>query len=516
MPRNLKLIVVGARFFTGLPCLFPDSCGRTLRKGIFRVTASSCLFNFGTNRHKHMGNFTAFETKMTAAGMGDAAVRAFRRNYDALLRKETGMIPEGSISPAVGLPSFDSIATAEAADAGLLSQAVVIKLNGGLGTSMGLQGPKSLLAVRDGVNFLDLMVRQILDLRKTSGANVRLLLMNSFSTSEDTLGHLEKYRADGLADTSEVELMQNQIPKIDAATFDPVSWPADPDLEWCPPGHGDLYPALVGSGWLDRLLAEGVKYAFVSNSDNLGAILDPAILAYFAKSGAPFLMEVTRRTAADRKGGHLAVRKSDGRLLLREVAQTPEEDVEAFQDIDRHQYFNTNSLWLRLDLLKEQLAADSGVLPLPMIRNNKTVDPRDKKSTPVVQLEIAMGAAIECFEGSTAIDVPRSRFAPVKTTGDLLALRSDAYEVLENGQVRLAASRGGVPPVISLSDEYKLVDQIEGLGVPSLVDCDSMTVNGPMKFAPGVIVRGKVSFENADAEIKTVSAGIYENQRVGL
>lgn len=463
-----------------------------------------------------MGNFAAFETKMTAAGMGDAAIRAFRRNYEALLRNETGMIPEETISPAVGLPSFETIASSGAADPALLSQAVVIKLNGGLGTGMGLQGPKSLLSVRDGVNFLDLMVRQILDLRKSSGANVRLLLMNSFSTSEDTLAHLEKYREEGLADAREVELMQNQIPKIDASTLEPVTWPADPDLEWCPPGHGDLYPALVGSGWLDRLLAEGVKYAFVSNSDNLGAILDPAILSYFAKSGAPFLMEVTRRTAADRKGGHLAVRTSDGRLLLREVAQTPDEDAAAFQDIDRHQYFNTNSLWLRLDLLKEQLAADSGVLPLPMIRNNKTVDPRDKKSTPVVQLEIAMGAAIECFEGAAAIDVPRSRFAPVKTTGDLLALRSDAYEVLENGQVRLAASRNGVPPVISLSDEYKLVDQIETLGVPSLIDCNSLKVSGSMKFAPGVVVRGDVSFENPSAEPKTVAAGTYTNQSVKL
>lgn len=463
-----------------------------------------------------MGNFTAFETKMTAAGMGDAAIRAFRRNYEALLRNETGMIPEESISPAEGLPSFESIATAGAVDMDLLSQAVVIKLNGGLGTGMGLQGPKSMLAVREGVNFLDLMVRQILDLRKSSGANVRLLLMNSFSTSGDTLDHLEKYRAQGLADAAEVELMQNQIPKIDAATLMPVEWPADPDLEWCPPGHGDLYPALVGSGWLDRLLAEGVKYAFVSNSDNLGAILDPAILSYFAKSGAPFLMEVTRRTAADRKGGHLAVRNSDGRLLLRETAQTLDEDVEAFQDIDCHQYFNTNSLWLRLDLLKEQLAADSGVLPLPMIRNNKTVDPRDKKSTPVVQLEIAMGAAIECFEGAAAIDVPRSRFAPVKTTGDLLALRSDAYEVLENGQVRLAASRNGVPPVISLSDEYKLVDQIETLGVPGLIDCKSLKVNGPVEFAPGVIVKGNVGFENASGQVKTVKAGVYEDEDVSL
>lgn len=460
-----------------------------------------------------MGNFAAFEQKMTAAGMGDAAIRAFRRNYEALLRKETGLIPEETIAPADNLASLESLPSAPA-DAALLSQAVVIKLNGGLGTSMGLQAAKSLLAVRDGVNFLDLMVRQILDLRKTSGAPVRLLLMNSFSTSGDTLAHLSRYAAEGLPEANEVELMQNQIPKIDAATLEPVSWPADPDLEWCPPGHGDLYPALVGSGWLDRLLAEGVKYAFVSNSDNLGAVLDPVILRYFADSGAPFLMECTRRTAADRKGGHLAKRKADGRLLLREVAQCPDSDLDAFQDIDRHQYFNTNSLWLRLDLLKEQLAADSGVLPLPMIRNNKTVDPRDKKSTAVIQLEIAMGAAIECFEGSAAIDVPRSRFAPVKTTGDLLALRSDAYEILENGQVRLHPSRQGKPPVISLSDEYKLVDSIEGLGVPSLLGCRSLKVSGPVHFEPGVVIEGDVEISNSGPETKIVAAGTYRDQVV--
>ncbi len=459
-----------------------------------------------------MGNFAAFEQKMTAAGMGDAAIRAFRRNYESLLRKETGMIREESIEPAENLASLDGLSSIAPADASLISQAVVIKLNGGLGTGMGLRGPKSLLSVREGVNFLDLMVRQILDLRKTSGAPVRLLLMNSFSTSEDTLGYLQRYRAEGLAEAAEVELMQNQIPKIDAATLEPVTWSADSDHEWCPPGHGDLYAALVGSGWLDRLLGEGVKYAFVSNSDNLGAILEPVILRHFADSGAPFLMEVTRRTAADRKGGHLAKRMSDGRLLLREIAQCPDSDLESFQNIDRHQHFNTNSLWLRLDLLKEQLAADSGVLPLPMIRNNKTADPRDRKSTPVIQLEIAMGAAIECFEGSMAIDVPRSRFAPVKTTGDLLALRSDAYEVLENGQVRLHPSRQGKPPVVVLSDEYKLVDSIESLGMPSLIGCGSLKISGPIRFEPGVIIEGDVEFLNPGTEIKSIAAGVYRDQ----
>lgn len=456
-----------------------------------------------------MSDFDAFEIKMRAAGMGDAPVAVFKRNYEALLRDETGLIPEESIEAAGDLPKAEDLPEGDGAD--LLGQTVIVKLNGGLGTGMGLLGPKSLLAVREGVNFLDLMVRQTLSLRQRSGMKVRLLLMNSFSTSEDTLAHLQRYKAEGFADADEVEMMQNMVPKIDVATFKPVEWLADPEQEWCPPGHGDLYPALVGSGWLDRLLAESVKYAFVSNSDNLGAILDPALLAFFAESGAPFMMEVTRRTAADRKGGHLAIRKSDGRLLLREVAQCPDADLDAFQDIDKHQYFNTNSLWLNLEKLKAQLTANSGALPLPMIKNKKTVDPRDAKSPAVFQLEIAMGSAIECFEGALAVEVPRSRFAPVKTTADLLALRSDAYEVLEDGQVRLREEREGVPPDISLSGEYKLVDSLDSLGVPSLINCRSLKVSGLVSFDEGVVVEGDVTFENHQSKRKAIPAGVYNN-----
>jgi UDP-N-acetylglucosamine pyrophosphorylase len=456
-----------------------------------------------------MSQFNAFEKKMRAAGMGDAPVAVFKRNYEALLRDETGMIPEQTIEPVAGLPKAEDLKM-EKLPANL-GEVVVIKLNGGLGTGMGLQGPKSLLDVRDGTNFIDLMVRQILSLRHKSGRNVRLLLMNSFSTSQDTLDHLNRYKDEGLASADEVEMMQNMIPKIDANTLAPVSWPNDPEQEWCPPGHGDVYPALVGSGWLDRLLADGVKYAFVSNSDNLGAILDPVLLDFFADSGAPFLMEVTRRTAADKKGGHLAKRSRDGRLLLREVAQCPDDDLEEFQNIDKHRYFNTNNLWLNLEKLKAQLKADSGVLPLPMIKNKKTVDPREPQSTPVYQLEIAMGSAIECFEGALAIEVPRSRFAPVKTTADLLALRSDAYEVLSDGQVRLREERHGLPPDISLSGEYKLVDSLDELGVPSLLDCKSLKISGLLHFEPGVVIVGDVIFQNTSAGRKVVTAGTYKN-----
>ncbi len=462
-----------------------------------------------TPPHPAMNEFDAFEIKMRAAGMGDAAVRAFERNYRALVRDESGMIPEESISPVESIASHRDIRDTPA-DPALPGQTVVIKLNGGLGTSMGLQGPKSLLPVRDGLTFLDLIVRQILEMRRGDGADVRLLLMNSFSTSAATLAHLERHRSEGLADAKDVELMQNQIPKVDAATLRPAEWPADPALEWCPPGHGDLFPALAGSGWLDRLLEAGVRYAFVSNSDNLGAVPDPALLSHFAASGAPFLMEATRRTAADRKGGHLAVRKSDDRLLLREVAQCPDADTGAFQDIDRHRYFNTNSIWLRLDALRDRLAADGGVLPLPMIRNRKTLDPRDPGSPAVYQLETAMGAAIGCFEGAAAIEVPRSRFAPVKTTGDLLALRSDAYEILADGSVALHPARNGRPPVIRLSGGYAKIDALESLGVPGLRECASLEIDGPVTFEDGVRLFGDVKIKATSPGV--VAAGDYRDE----
>lgn len=457
-----------------------------------------------------MNPITSIESKMRAAQVAEAAVGAFRRNVESLMRQETGLIAEDSIVPATALPDWEECRhqTPEPS-AERMAQVVVIKLNGGLGTSMGLQAAKSLLEVKPGATFLDIMVRQILQLRQHGSASVRLLLMNSFSTSEDTLQHLQAYADQGLAAAEEVELMQNQVPKLDAATLSPVSWPADPELEWCPPGHGDLYPALVGSGWLDRLLAEGKRYAFVSNSDNLGAVLEPRLLEYFAASGAPFLMEVTRRTAADRKGGHLALRREDQRLLLREVAQCPAADLEDFQNIDKHLYFNTNNLWLRLDVLKDVLQENQGVLPLPMIVNRKTVDPRDKASTPVIQLEVAMGAAIECFAGAAAVNVPRSRFAPVKTTADLLALRSDAYEVNEAGQVQLRAERHGKPPVIELDDYYKLVDALAELGLPSLIDCRSLKIVGKVCFAEGVVLRGDVVIVNQSNEVRHIAAGVY-------
>ena len=422
------------------------------------------------------------------------AIGAFRHSVNVLTSQQSMMIPESEIAPADDVADWESLtASAPEADAALLGQAVLIKLNGGLGTGMGLQKAKSLLEIKPGVTFLDLIVRQVMSLRRRAGCPVRLLLMNSFSTSADTMDYLKRYAAEGFADPQQVEMIQNRVPKLCVDTLEPVSFPAHPELEWCPPGHGDLYPALLGSGWLDRLLAAGVKYAFISNSDNLGAQLDTRFLRWFAESGAPFVMEVTRRTEADKKGGHLAIRRSDGQPLLREVAQCPDEDLAAFQDISKYRYFNTNNLWVRLDALRDFLAANGGVVPLPVIRNVKTVDPRDASTQKVYQLETAMGAAIQCFRGARAVCVPRSRFFPVKTCSDLLLLRSDAVEIREDGGMELAPECGGVAPVVLLNPKlYKLVESLGPLGVPSLKHARRLVVNGPHHFADGEPICGEV------------------------
>lgn len=273
-----------------------------------------------------------------------------------------------------------------------------------------------------------------------------------------------------------------------------------------------MYATLVGSGRLATLIQAGYKYLFVSNSDNLGATLDLKILTHFATTDAPFMMECCERTENDKKGGHIAVRNSDKKLILRESAMCADEDEAEFQDITKHRFFNTNNLWIRLDKLQETIDKCGGFIPLPMIKNNKTVDPKDDSSQKVVQLETAMGAAIECFDEATAIVVHRARFAPVKKCNDLLLLRSDAYTITEDGLPVLHPACNGVAPVVSLdSKRYKHVEALEEAtseGIPSLFGCKRLTIKGPIRMDKSTSFSGEVSIINKSDKVKYVSGRI--------
>ncbi len=434
----------------------------------------------------------AAQAKMRADGQPQQAIDVFSAFYRQLEHGASGLIAEADIEPLANIPSLEELNYSAEELRAAAGQTVVIKLNGGLGTGMGMEQAKSLLPVKHQLSFLDLIVDQIQYVRSSLGVRTPLLFMNSFRTRADTLEVLAKH-PDLAVDDLPLDFVQNREPKLLEDTLEPVSWLADPALEWCPPGHADIYTALDSSGILDKLLAAGMRYASISNSDNLGANPDPAMMAWFAQTGAPYAAEVCRRTPADVKGGYLVVRRSDGRLILRETAQTAPEDAARAADLTVHRYFHTNNLWFDLQALRAELDRTGGVLDLPLIRNAKTVDPTDSTSPKVIQIESAMGAAVSLFDGAQAIEVDRARFLPVKSTNDLLLLRSDVYDVGSDYQMR---SRLDDVPAVDLDSRYykNMADFDKRIAFPvSLVNAESFTVRGDWTFGEGVVVRGKVA-----------------------
>jgi len=429
---------------------------------------------------------------MRDASAPTPAIASFRLHYQRLCDGERGFLPEKDIQPIGSLPDSEDFDTYLEAGRSAAARTAVIKLNGGLGTSMGLDRAKTLLPVRDNLSFLDLIARQVLSLRNQVGTEVPLVLMNSYRTSKDSDRVLAGYPELRVADLP-LGFLQNMVPKVLEDGLTPAENDEQPELGWCPPGHGDLFTAIKGSGLLDQMTERGIEYAFVSNADNLGAALDPSILGYMVAEGLDFLLEAADRTPADRKGGHLC-QLLDGRLALRESAQCPPEEADAFQDVGRHHYFNTNNLWVHLPTLNRLLEEHGGFLPLPTVVNRKTLDPRDPASPRVFQLETVMGTAISLFPKAAAVRVPRRRFSPVKNTNDLLGVRSDAFDLGDDGRIVLSAGRSE-PPVIRLDEDfYKMIDDFEERfpnGAPSLRLCDRLTVEGDVTFGADVAAKGQ-------------------------
>ncbi|KAG2031578.1 UTP-glucose-1-phosphate uridylyltransferase [Suillus americanus] len=386
-----------------------------------------------------------------------------------------------------------------------LNKLAVLKVNGGLGTSMGMTGAKSALEVKDDMTFLDLTVRQIEHLNTSNRVDVPLILMTSFNTHEDTLRIIKKYANQQLRITT---FNQSRYPRIFKESLLPCPKRADDDkTHWYPPGHGDLYNALLYSGVLDQLIAEGKEYLFVSNSDNLGAVVDEKILQHMIDSQAEFLMEVTDKTKADIKGGTLIDYEGSVRLL--EIAQVPSEHVEDFKSVRKFKIFNTNNLWINLPALKRIMETEG--MELEIIINPKT----NEDGQSVIQLETAAGAAIKHFKNGHGINVPRSRFLPVKSCSDLLLIKSDIYS-LQHGQLVLNESRMfETTPVIKLGDHFKKIQQFQKRfkKIPKIIELDHLTVTGDVNFGRNVTLRGTVIIvANEGQRIDIPDGCILENR----
>lgn len=438
---------------------------------------------------------------MEAEALPAALCDSFSTYYKQVVSGETGFISDKEIRP-VNTEDFDDtrfLTDYIGAGKNARKHAVRIVLNGGLGTSMGLTGAKSLIEVKNGKTFLDIILRQ------AERCKIRLAFMNSFSTDADTSAALSKINLL----PPPLIFLQHKFPKILKKNLAPATWPKNRNLEWNPPGHGNVYLALFTSGSLLRLLNEGIKYALITNCDNLGASMDESLLGYFAEKGFPFMMEIAEREPADKKGGHLA-RRFDGRLILREAAQCPKAELNAFQDIGLYRYFNTNNIWINLDFLKNFFDRQNATL-LPLILNPKTLDPRDESSPQVFQIETAMGAAISVFDGATAVIVSKSRLIPVKTCNDLLAVQSDCYLLSDDkGLIVNPARRLGRLKIDLDPRFYGKIDIFQKRfrrGVPSLVDCESITIVGDVYFEENVSIKGRVEIKTGQNRTAVIKKG---------
>lgn len=439
---------------------------------------------------------------MAVQGQPPEAIAAFTYYYDLLIQGEHGLIGSARVQRVDTLTDYEELDGFELIGNGMLEKVVVLKLNGGLGTTMGLSVPRCLVPVKNRRTFLDITVRQVLHLRQRLNRYLPLIYMNSFHTRAATVAALDAYP--DLSNGLPLEFEQHRMPRISGDTLMPICGADNSDQAWNPPGHGDLYASLRTTGLLDALIDKGHEYAFISNADNLGAVLDLRILGYMAECEVPMLMEAAYRSSSDRKGGHLCMGE-DGRLLIRELAQCPPEELERFQDIQTFPYFNTNNIWLHLPSLRDYLDRSDGFMRLLPIFNRKPRDRERPEAGQIIQLESALGAAISIFPGAAAIRVPRSRFLPVKRCEDLLVMQSDVYLLNPQSRMimnpkRLTATPPRRPPQVELDPRfYDSVGKLQTRfpkGAPSMVRCESLKISGDVVFGGGIRLEGRVAIEN--------------------
>ena len=127
---------------------------------------------------------------MRDAGQPEEAIRSFASAYERLVGGESAMLPSAELEPAGDVDALEDCPRPTPARS---TAVAVIKLNGGLATTMGLRSPKSLVEARDGRSFLDIIIGNTLALRERYGVRLPLVLMNSQATRADTLAALESH-----------------------------------------------------------------------------------------------------------------------------------------------------------------------------------------------------------------------------------------------------------------------------------------------------------------------------------
>lgn len=377
-----------------------------------------------------------------------------------------------------------------------LKKLVVLKLNGGLGTSMGCDFPKSCIKVKDNLTFLHIILKQIHSINEKYHIDLPLVFMNSGRTEKMTKEVVDSALKELGFKVNVHFFNQPVFPRADVDTLLPTKAVKDDNPEyWYPPGHASVLDSFEESGLAEEFLECGKEWVFISNSDNLGGTPDGNILGSIIKKWETektkggeeysFFMEATHKTSLDVKGGTPIL--YDGRPFLLEASQVPKGKEEEIFDIKKFTLFNSGNLWINLRTWIKQDSFD-----LPIIYNPKVIK-GDNGSAKVVQLEMCAGAALSQFN-SVIMSVPRSRFIPVKLTCDLIRLQSDLYTFHDDGTVEPNLEK---LPTIVLSKEFtRIRDYAQRInGSVSLKDAKRVVLDGNIELYD-VCFKGDVEIHN--------------------
>lgn len=341
----------------------------------------------------------------------------------------------------------------------MLDKLVVVKFNGALGTSMGFNGPKSLIEIQEGVTLLDLVNQRIESLNAYYGCKVPLLLVNTNETHNATLKMLKKYSGSNLDIHSFVQDQQPELQSLDG--------PSDP---------GTAFLSLVNRATLDQLVSQGKEYALVVDTDNACALIDPKILNHLIQNNVEYCMEVTPATSTFSRTSLLS--SQEGKFKLANIAQSASKHCTR-----KFKFTDTRSVWVNLKAAKRLLETDA--MTTEKFSMSESADADDKES--------AAGSAIQLFGERIGVNVPQHRYLPVNSTSDLLVLWSDVY-TYDKGILTQNRSRN---PSINLGPEFEKVDDFEKRfkSIPSIVGLESLKVTGDVWFGSGVTLKGRVTIE---------------------
>lgn len=319
------------------------------------------------------------------------------------------------IEPIIDILDYETLINSQVN----LNEIIIVKLNGGLGTTMNCKGPKSIITVKNGLTFLEIIINQVRFINNKYNVNIPLILMNSTSTNSDpTMNKI-------IQNNKDVEILiiiQECFPRL-LSNNEPVNF-KDSKLNLSPSGTGTLFDTLIKSPIYFDLIKKNKKYLFISNSDNLNATLDLKILNYLQTSKLDLIIEVTEKTNADVKGGTI-INYNKKKLML-ELPMVPEDKISEFCSIDKFTIFNTNNIWISLNSL-------ASPLDIKFLKNKKIIEEKE-----IYQLEGIIGSVLDSIYNSKILKVKRDRFTPVKKFSDLENIKSDKF--ILNSEFRLEPS----------------------------------------------------------------------------